>query len=244
MKDIEKLNTLLERTRTRLQEYRAEVEGQLDSVQNAIQEISQTLPKVEMDITGVTSQIKDNQETIADLSNKIQEIERLNLLRQEEISTIQTQLDELKVQSESLEERIAESEERLKSINSSLRDFQTDLEDVSNQIIRIERDIVEARDGGERAVSAKNLERDETEQELETLRQENAVADFLLEAIGDSEHLRFIAMLIHKSDLTVSELCEASRTSPEAASEIIKTLEEEGWIKLRGNNTIRFLKPL
>ena len=244
MKDIEKFNTLLDRMRTRLREYRALVEGQLDSVQEAVQEISQTIPKVEADISGITSQIEQNQEAIGDLTGRIQEVERLNLLMQEEIATIQTQLDELEAETESVEERIAESEERLKTINSSLRDFQTDKEDVSNQIIMVERDIVEAREESEKAVSAKNLERDETEQELETLREENAVADFLLEAIGDSEQLRFIAMLIHKSDLTVKELCSESRASPEAANEIIEALEEEGWIKLRDNGTIRFLKPL
>ncbi len=244
MKDIEKLNQIVERTRTRLQAYRELVEGQLDSVQGAIQEISQAIPKVEADIEGLTTQIKINQESMDDLKNRIEEVERLNLLRQEEIATIQTQLDELEGETESVEARIADSEERFRTISSSLRDFKTDLEDVSNQILRVERDVVEAREESERAVSAKNLERDETKQELETLREENAVADFLLEAVGDTEELRFIAMLIQKSDLTVSELCEASGASKEAVGEIIGNLEEEGWIKLRGNGTIRFLKPL
>ncbi len=244
MKELEKLNTILERTRTRLKEHKEFVETQLAAIQDTLQECGETIPKVEAELSELTTQMKQNQDSIDDLTRKIDEVERLNLLRQEEIATLQTQIDELDSETESVEGRIADSEERLQTVTRSLRDFQTDLEDISNQIQMIERDIEEAREESEQSVSAKNLERDETEQELETLREDNAIADFLLEAVGDSEELRFIATLIQKSDLTVGELCAASGASREAADQIIESLEDEGWIKLRGNGTIRFLKPL
>ncbi|MFX1476128.1 MAG: hypothetical protein ACFFCO_11715, partial [Promethearchaeota archaeon] len=154
------------------------------------------------------------------------------------------QIDELDLETGSIEERITDSKERLQSLSSELRDYQTDLEDISNQTQIVERDIVEAQQESERAVSAKNLERNETEQELNKLREENAIEDFLLESIGDSQEVRFIAMLIQNSDLTVSELCSASRTSSESIAELLEALEEEGWIALRSNGTIRILKPL
>ncbi|MFX1474777.1 MAG: hypothetical protein ACFFCO_04760, partial [Promethearchaeota archaeon] len=91
MKDLEKLNKALERTRSSLRSCREFVEAQFNSIQDAMQEISQTIPKAESALGELTAQLKQHQESLDDLRERISDIERLNLLREEETATIQTQ---------------------------------------------------------------------------------------------------------------------------------------------------------
>ena len=120
-----------------------------------------------------------------------------------------------------------------------------DLQEILNEVQSLETQIGGTKSVNEKTIGAKRHEREEAERLLKEVREENVVADYLLhEGVRDSPEVAFLALLIQKTEVTLTALRKESKLTLKAANELVETLQSKGVITVQDTGSIRFLKPL
>ena len=120
-----------------------------------------------------------------------------------------------------------------------------DLQEIMNQVQGLETQIKGTKKANEETIGAKRHEREEAERSFLELREENVIADYILnQGVRDAPEVEFLALLIQKTEVTLTELRKESKLSVKAANEFVDTLQSKGVIAVQDTGKIRFLKPL
>ena len=245
MQDLLKIAELIDRARRNVDTHRQITTDQLTELLQFAKDVDQTLLFVEKDLDDLNIQIDERKREIAAAKQKIKETKKMNKALEAERNRLQLQVDKIQQQSVLIEKEQATLQKQQDNTEKQLGKRRLELDELSNRVQSLEAKINGARETNEKTISGKRHERDEAERSLKELKETNVVIDYILnEGVRDIPEVEFLASLIRKTSVSISELRSESKLSAKATNEFVETLQSKGVIEVQADGNIRFLKPL
>jgi chromosome segregation ATPase len=245
MKDLLKIAELIDTARGNLEKHRQITTGRLTELLQFAKDIDQTLLFVEKELADLDLAIEERKQQITDMKQQIKAGQKMNLALEKEQTRLQLKVDKLREQIKLTEKELVIVEKQQEKTDAKIATRRMDLQEIMNQVQSLETQIGGTKEANKKTIGAMRHERDEAERALKELREENAVADYLLnEGVRNAPEVEFLALLIQKTEVTLPELRKDSKLSVAAANEIAEILQSKGVIEIQETGNIRFLKPL
>lgn len=245
MQDLLKIAELIDRARGNVDTHRQITTDQLTELLQFAKDVDQMLLYVEKELDDLNIQIEERKREVAAAKQKIKEINKMNNALEAERNRLQLQVDKIRQQSVILENEQANLQKQQGKTEKQLGQRRLELDEFSNRVQSLDTQISGTRETNEKTISGKRHEHDEAERSLKELQETNVVIDYILnEGVRDVPEVEFLALLIRKTSVSISELRNESKLSAKATNEFVEALQSKGVIEVQSDGNIRFLKPL
>ncbi len=245
MSEIARIKELLGIGESKISDLREVASTGLKSILKEIAAANQAIQAVEQKLRETERRIETSEEQIASLRDKRSNLQAGNEKLKEELAKLSQETADLKRDVDDLQSKIGDYNSQLGRVQSRITDQDSKLREATSTADRLRREIERIKLSNKQEFEEKQAGLGVMQQNLQKIRNEEAILDYLLSDAGSApSEIDIVAVLAQKSQLSQKELQEFVKVPPAITMKVVRSLEEKGILFVSPDGFIRLSKPI
>ncbi|MFX1317788.1 MAG: hypothetical protein ACFE9D_10325 [Promethearchaeota archaeon] len=241
MADIKQIQQILEQNQARMKAVREAFRSQMSALIDEVTNAQQTLIRIEREIQLSESQIEEQKTTISHNQEQLAQLRESGSAMEVKIAGLYSELSEQQRQIAVLNASIMEKSGRLESIEAEARQRTAVLKSRQTHLEEKQKELGRLQANKDQEIAKQKEELKKAIKQVNDVKKENPVADYLLTEAHEPPELDILAVLIHQKEAQVTELKRLAKSPPAITSRILKEMENKGIIELTSSDTARLV---
>ena len=239
MLDIKQLQQILEQNQARMKALRESFRSQMTALVNEVTGILQTLTRVEREFQLSDSRLEEQQVQISHNQEQLAQLRESGSALEAKIAGLYSELSEQQEQISTLKATLMEKSGRLETIEADLAQRKAKLETQQKLLEEKQTELGRLQAGKEQELAKQKETLSEAKKQINQVKRENPVADYLLSEAHEPPEMDILAVLIHQKEVPVDEIKRIAKSPPAITTRILKEMENKGILELTNADTAR-----
>jgi chromosome segregation ATPase len=241
MVEIMQLQHVLQQNQARMKVLGESFKSHLSALLTEIDNALQSLARIEREFQLSDSRLEDKQSMIGHSQEKLTQLRETGSAIEAKIAEGYSELSEHQRQSAALNATLMEKAGRIDAIESELNHHRARLESQQMLLEEKQKELGRLKAEKDQELSKQKEALKEAENQIKKIQKENLVADYLLSEGLEPPELDILAVLIHRNEVSVSEIKRIAKSPPAITSRVLKEMENKGILKLTSSDTAQLL---
>lgn len=245
MSEIARIKELLGIGESKISDLKEIASSGLKSILKEIKVANQAVQAVEQKIQETERRIETSEEQIVNLRDKRNDLQVGNEKLKEGLAKLSQEASDLKREVDNMQSKIGDYNSQLGQIQSRTINQDSELKEATNTADRLQREIEGTKLSNQQEFEEKQTGLQTIQQNLQKIRNEEAILDYLLSDAGSApSEISIVAVLAQKSQISQRELQEFVSVPPAITMKVVRSLEEKGILFISPDGFIRLTKPV
>ncbi len=244
MAEIKQLQQLLEQNQARMKALREAFRSQMSALVNEVASTLQTLSRIEREFQLSDSRLEEHQVLISHSQEQLTQLRETGSAIEATIAGLYTELSEQQQQIAKLKATIMEKSGQLETVEANLIERKAILGSQQNLIDEKQKELGRLQASKDQELTRQKEALTSAKRQIKQVKKENPVADYLLSEAHKPPELDILALLIHKKEVSISDIKRAAKSPPAITTRVLKEMENKGVLELTSSDTARLIISL